>query len=102
MGNSYLWLAVIGVVLIGGYLWYQNTMGKINTAINQPNFVDKLAAALSPGMNKRGMKWNGRNWVDSQTGRVLTQGDEVARFGCKSCNGMAAGPERTKCLKLCK
>lgn len=95
-------VAVLGLAAVGGYMWYQNSMGKINNAIGQPNFVDKLAAALSPGMNKRNMKWNGTNWVDATTGRVMTQGDQVARFGCASCRGMAQGPERTKCLKLCK
>ena len=81
MGNNDLIaVGIIGVVLVGGYLWYQNSMGKINKAVNQTGFADKLAGALGPGMAKFGMKWNGSNWVDSKTGRPLTQAQQQARI----------------------
>lgn len=105
MGNLVLYAGIAAIVVVGGYLWWQGQSRKLDNAIRQPGFADKLAGALSPVMNKRGMKWNPSisRWVDTKTGKPLSQGEQVARSGCKACQGMAtANPERVICLRLCK
>ena len=79
MGNSYLWLAVIGVIVIGGYIYFHKEL--VNFSNNKGGTIFDKAATTAYKLKGIRYTGSGQNvkFYDIATGRQLTFAQVEAR-----------------------
>lgn len=80
MGDSYLWLAVIGVVVIGGYIYLHKEL--VDFSNNKGGTIFDKGATIA--YKQKGIRYTGVGqnvkFYDIATGRQMTQAQAEARI----------------------